>query len=49
MLCLLTVGRRKKKKRERNSQGLFSQGQNLDTPCWLCHEGFLRLLGVIKG
>jgi hypothetical protein len=38
---------RKKKKRERNSLGAFIPG--LDMTWWLCHVGFLWLLGAIKG
>jgi hypothetical protein len=39
----------KKKEKKRSSQGLFSQGQRPDTPCWPFWAGFLRLLGAIKG
>jgi hypothetical protein len=44
MHCLLFVGKQKK---EKQPGFFFSPG--LDTPCWLCHEGFLQLLGAIKG
>jgi hypothetical protein len=41
--------KRKKKKRERSGLGLFFPGPEPDMPCWLCQEGFSRLLGAIKG
>jgi hypothetical protein len=52
MLCLLPVGRKKKKEGDRENKketgrGLFPSGPN--TPCWPCHTGFLQLLGAIKG
>jgi hypothetical protein len=39
----------KKREREKRGQWLFSQGQRLDMPCWLCWLGFLWLLGAIRG
>jgi hypothetical protein len=34
--------RKERKKTERETAGaLFTQGQKSDTPCWLCHAGFL--------
>jgi hypothetical protein len=36
------------KKEKRSGQGLFSQGQTLDTPCWLCQVRFLQMSDVIK-
>jgi hypothetical protein len=48
MLCLLLIGRKKERKKEKWLEGvLFFPGQ--DMPCWLCHLGFSKLLGVIKG
>jgi hypothetical protein len=34
-------------KKRSDHGGFFYQGP--DTPCWLCHAGFLWLLGAIKG
>jgi hypothetical protein len=34
---------KKKKKEKRNGWEIFSQGQRLNMPCWLCHAGFLLL------
>jgi hypothetical protein len=42
MLCLLLVGGKKK----RNMWGLYFPRWSI--PCWLCHTGFLWLLGAIK-
>jgi hypothetical protein len=39
--------KRKKKKKERNSQEALFPGW--DKPCWLCHMGFLQLLDTVKG
>jgi hypothetical protein len=48
MLYLLLVGKKKKTKNKRAMvRGLFFPGP--DMPCWLCHVGFLQLLGAIKG
>jgi hypothetical protein len=30
----------KRKRKEKIGLGLFSPGQRLDTPCWLCQMGF---------
>jgi hypothetical protein len=47
MLHLLLIGREKKKKKRKEKwlEGLFSQAR----PCWLCHAGFSLMLGAIKG
>jgi hypothetical protein len=39
--------RKRDKEKKELAQGLFFIGP--DTPCWLCHVGFLRLSGAIKG
>jgi hypothetical protein len=53
MLCLLLVGRkRKKKKKERVSEREMTRGHFFpepDMPCWLYHMKFSWLLVVIKG
>jgi hypothetical protein len=33
--------------KERNGHRSFFPGLNI--PCWLCHAGFLQLLGAIRG
>jgi hypothetical protein len=49
MLAFLLVGRKKEreKRKKSNNQGAFFPEPGM--LCWLCHAGFLWLLGAIRG